>query len=222
MTDPKAKSTLQKAEERLSSLASTLTHSASSTASSLTSSAAKTASTIAGTSGSTHVFPAFDDLPHIPGQPQGCMWGYWDNGPIKDELGTLNLLTPMVVKQASAEIKTGEHVQLDWGLENVEFPSFGRRVFENKVIGKQETEEAGEDGKRKVVGGSCVFDNELHFNTQSGSQWDGHKHVSSGMRQAPYTVELTRAMLVWPPSEWHVLQRPLLRRSPGNTSERHA
>jgi len=109
------------------------------------------------------------------------MWGYWDNGPIKDEIGTLNLLTPMVVKQASAEIKTGEHVQLDWGLENVEFPSFGRRVFENKVMGKLETEEAGEDGdgKRKVVGGACVLDNELHFNTQSGSQWDGHKHVSS-------------------------------------------
>ena len=150
------------------------------------------------------------------------MWGYWDNGPIKDEIGTLNMLTPMVVKQASAEIKTGEHVQLDWGLENVEFPSFGRRVFENRVLGKLETEEDGEDGKKKVVGGACVLDNELHFNTQSGSQWDGHKHVSSGMRQAPYTVELTRAMLVWPPSEWHVLQRPLLRRSPGNTSERHA
>jgi len=90
----------------------------------------------------------------------------------------------MVVKQASAEIKTGEHVQLDWGLENVEFPSFGRRVFENKVIGKLETEEEGDDGKRKVVGGACVLDNELHFNTQSGSQWDGHKHVSSETAQS--------------------------------------
>jgi hypothetical protein len=191
--DAKPKTTLQKAEERLSSLASTLssaassattslTSSATSTASSLTSSAAKTASSIAGTSGSTHIFPAFDDLPKIPGQPQGCMWGYWDNGPIKDEIGTLNLLTPMVVRQASAEIRTGEHVQLDWGLENVEFPSFGRRKMENKVMGKLQTETV--DGEVRVTGGACVLDNEVHMNTQSGSQWDSHKHFAhqaSGM-----------------------------------------
>lgn len=163
MTDTKpAKSTLQKAEERLSSLASTLTHSASTRASALSQSAAKTVSTITGTSGATQVFPAFDDLPKIPGQPQGCMWGFWDKGPIKDEVGTLNLLTSMVVKQASAEIKTGEHVQLDWPLENVEFPGFGRKKFENKVMGKLDV-------------GFVAVDNEIHMNTQSGSQWDSHK-----------------------------------------------
>lgn len=90
------------------------------------------------------------------------MWGFWDNGPIKDEVGTLNLLTSTVVRQASAEIKTGEHVQLDWELHNVEFPGFGRMKFENKVMGKLDA-------------GFYAVDNEVHMNTQSGSQWDSHK-----------------------------------------------
>lgn len=175
-TKPPAKSTLQKAEERLVSIASSLTHSASSTASSLTNSASSTAAVITGTSGSTISFPAFDDLPKIPGQPQGCMWGFWDQGAKKDELGSLNNLTRMVVKQASSEIKTGEHVQLDWSLDNVQFPSFGRKEFGHNVIGFK-----GDDGKGD---GPWVLDDEIHINTQSGSQWDSLKHFAhqgSGM-----------------------------------------
>ena len=62
------KTTLQKAEERLSSIASTLM----------------------GTP--TPQFPAFNDLPKIPGQPQGCMWGFYDQKGKKDEIGCESLV----------------------------------------------------------------------------------------------------------------------------------
>lgn len=168
-------SALQQAEARLSSLASTLTSRVSSTASSLTDRAAHTAAVMTGTSGSTQVFPAFDDLPKIPNQPQGCMWGYWDHNGIKDEIGSLNMLTPMVVKQAASEVKLGEHVQLDWSLENVQYPGWNRLKLDHKVISMLQTEK-NEDGTMKVNGGAYVLDDEVHLNTQCGSQWDSLRH----------------------------------------------
>jgi len=105
------------------------------------------------------------------------MWGFWDRGAIKDEIGSLNTLTPMVVKQAAAEIKLGEHVQLDWGLENVENPGFGRMKLDHKVIGKLQTEDQ-DDGSVQVKGGAYVLDDEVHMNTQSGSQWDSLRHFA--------------------------------------------
>lgn len=33
-------------------------------------------------------FPDFDQLPSVPGQPQGCLWGFFDRGGKKDELGS--------------------------------------------------------------------------------------------------------------------------------------
>ncbi len=77
----------------------------------------------------------------------------------------MNLLTPAVVKEASREISTGEHVQLDWALENVQFGGFGRQEFDHKLI----------DLNASL--GFKAFDDEVHFNTQIGSQWDSLKHV---------------------------------------------
>lgn len=45
--------------------------------------------------------PSFDELPSFHGLP-GCAWSVWGKG---DELGTINLLTPEVVKEAAKEIK---------------------------------------------------------------------------------------------------------------------
>lgn len=113
--------------------------------------------------------PSFDQLPPVPGQPQGSLWGVFDKSGHKDEVGTLNLLTSAVVRQASQEIRTGEHVQLDWCLsENVEFPGFGRKKFEQKTL----------DAKAATKGAHIGFDDELSFNTQSGSQWDSLKHFA--------------------------------------------
>ncbi|KAI7089324.1 hypothetical protein KC356_g2534 [Hortaea werneckii] len=117
-------------------------------------------------------FPPFDQLPRVEGQPQGSLWNFFDRPNPgggeeivpKDELGTLNLLTPDLVRQASQEIQKGIHVQLDWGLENVQFPGFKRRKFAHRVV----------DLYAKV--GFVSLDDEVHFNTQSGSQWDSLKH----------------------------------------------
>lgn len=77
----------------------------------------------------------------------------------------LNLLTPELVKAASSEIQTGEHVQLDWPLHNVQFPGFGRKDFHQKKI------------DLKAIG-FVGMDDEVYINTQSGSQWDSLKHCA--------------------------------------------
>lgn len=110
---------------------------------------------------STVKFPSFDELPKVDGQPQGCLWSFFDKNGVKDQIGTLNILTPDVVRQASSEIKTGKHIQLDWCLENVTFPGFGRKKFEHKIVDK---------------GQFAALDDEVAFNTQCGSQWDSLKH----------------------------------------------
>lgn len=56
--------------------------------------------------------PNFDDLPKVDGMPQGCAWGVFDKDGEKDVFGTLNLLTPDVVKAAVAEVKEGVSVSL--------------------------------------------------------------------------------------------------------------
>ena len=114
----------------------------------------------------SYTFPGWDDLPHVPGAPQGCVWGFYDQGGRKDEIGAINLLTPEVVLAASREVQTGRSVQLDWPLHNLQFPGFGRKQFEHKLI------------DNTVSLGDCGFDDEIHINTQSGSQWDSLKHVS--------------------------------------------
>lgn len=135
-------------------------------------------------------FPDFDQLPSVPGQPQGCLWGFFDRGGEKDELGSefllgslsyrcdtntcvryyshtiaINLLNDETVKKAALEIQTGRHVQLDWPLNNVEFPGFGRIPMEHNV---KEMEKEG------FVG----LDDEIKINTQTSSQWDSLKHAS--------------------------------------------
>jgi hypothetical protein len=56
--------------------------------------------------------PNFDDLPPVEGMPQGCAWGVFDKNGNKDLLGTLNLLTPEVVKDAAAEVRQGLSISL--------------------------------------------------------------------------------------------------------------
>lgn len=136
-------------------------------------------------------FPEFDQLPSVLGQPQGCLWGFFDRGADKDELGSefshnrsvaiscllankqccysrviaINLLNADTVKKAALEIQTGRHVQLDWPMNNVEFPGFGRIPMEHNV---KEMEKEGFIG----------LDDEIKINTQTSSQWDSLKHVS--------------------------------------------
>jgi len=59
--------------------------------------------------------PDFDALPKVKDMPQGTAWGVFDKDGKKDVIGTLNLLTPDVVKEAAAEVKEGVSVSLKYG-----------------------------------------------------------------------------------------------------------
>ena len=102
--------------------------------------------------------PKFEDLPLDPSGPVGNAWGLF--GP-NDELGMLNLLTPKTVAAAAQEIKEGTRISLDWPLNQPSTPNFNRAIFQQKILSKAPR---------------VVNDDELTFNTQSSSQWDGFRH----------------------------------------------
>ena len=57
----------------------------------------------------TRTLPSFDELPQWKGF-SGCAWDVWGEN---DQLGTVNLLTPEVVKEAATEIKCVCSVDFD-------------------------------------------------------------------------------------------------------------
>ncbi|CAI4213492.1 unnamed protein product [Parascedosporium putredinis] len=111
--------------------------------------------------------PDYDDLPSVRGMPRGCAWGVFDKEGKKDLLGTLNLLTPEVVKSAAAEIKDGVSISLNLPinlLDSVPIP--GRKKSTHRVATLQEIGLSTGEG----------FDDELDFNTQCCTQWDSLVH----------------------------------------------
>lgn len=58
--------------------------------------------------------PDFDDLPEVKGMPKGCAWGVFDRDGEKDQVGTLNFLTPDVVRNAALEVKDGVSISLKY------------------------------------------------------------------------------------------------------------
>jgi hypothetical protein len=70
--------------------------------------------------------PDFDSLPPVEGMPQGCAWGIFDKNGKKDHLGCLNLLTPAVVAGAMGEAREGISVSLNWEMNAIPEPAFGR------------------------------------------------------------------------------------------------
>lgn len=54
--------------------------------------------------------PTFESLPLRSDDPKASAWGLWGD---HDELGTLNLLTSQVVKNAAELVQTGETVPLE-------------------------------------------------------------------------------------------------------------
>lgn len=56
--------------------------------------------------------PKYANLPPVPGMPPGCAWGIWDADGVKDQIGSLNLLTPENILKAKEEIQTGVSVSL--------------------------------------------------------------------------------------------------------------
>ncbi|PFH53528.1 hypothetical protein AMATHDRAFT_38738 [Amanita thiersii Skay4041] len=103
--------------------------------------------------------PKFDELPKYKNLP-GCAWEVWGS---EDHLGTINLLTDELVKQtAQEEIRLGKAVSLNWPLNFPSKPMFGRK---------------SPDVLMKLREPARVSrDDEIHINTQSGTQWDGLRH----------------------------------------------
>jgi hypothetical protein len=66
----------------------------------------------------TAPFPKFSELQLDPTHPPHSAWGLW--GP-KDELGTLNHLTPERTVEAAKLITTGTRVGLNWPLEQMDY-----------------------------------------------------------------------------------------------------
>ena len=89
---------------------------------------------------------------------QKTAWGLFDKDGVKDEIGTINLLTPEVVKHAVEEVRTGVSVSLNWGMEKIHEPGFGRAKLEHKFVNWREKE--GFD--------FYSYDDEITVNTQAG------------------------------------------------------
>ncbi|KAJ6441095.1 cyclase protein [Purpureocillium lavendulum] len=102
--------------------------------------------------------PPFDALPLRKDGPRGNAWGLFG---ADDECGMLNLLTPETTQAAAREITDGTRVSTDWPLNSMAQPCFGRRPLVHAL-------------KEKAP--RVVNDDELTFNTQSSSQWDGFRH----------------------------------------------
>ncbi|TCD71669.1 hypothetical protein EIP91_005435 [Steccherinum ochraceum] len=111
--------------------------------------------------------PSFDELPNFE-DFTGCAWGVWGKD---DELGTINLLTEEVVKEAAKEIKLGKSICLNWPLNFPAKPLFDRQA-------------AVHESWLKPSG--HVHDDSIQINTQSGSQWDGLKHFGLAKQKMFY------------------------------------
>ncbi len=105
----------------------------------------------------------------------GCAWGLFDKDGVKDELGTLNLLTPAVVMRAREEIQTGRSVALNWGLDRLSEEAFGRSTLKHEIV----------DWRTKEGFSFYCYDDEISFNTQVGSQWDGLRECGWSRLSSP-------------------------------------
>lgn len=97
----------------------------------------------------------------------GCAWGVFDKDGKKDVYGTLNFITPDVLKSAYTELKDGVSVSLNWPINAIAVP-MGRKHLVHKVMSFM-------DGPLGFVGHG--YDDEVEFNTQCSSQWDSLLHM---------------------------------------------
>ncbi|KAK9778288.1 hypothetical protein SCAR479_04690 [Seiridium cardinale] len=96
----------------------------------------------------------------------------------KDTLGCLNLLTQDTVKRTYAEARDGISISLNAPLDLLKIPGGPRVLTSHKVLSW------AEDISPSTCGHMKVLDDEVTFNTQSSSQWDGlchFAHQASGL-----------------------------------------
>jgi hypothetical protein len=79
------------------------------------------------------------------------------------QIGRINLLTPTRVSAAAKEIRTGDIVPLNLPLNVPNVPAFGREPFRHEI---------------KPLTSGIAYDDKYQLNTQSGTQWDGFRHIA--------------------------------------------
>ena len=102
--------------------------------------------------------PSYDGLPIHEGLPPRSGWGVFAD----QRRGALELIGPDEVAAGLNCARDGEVHRLDLDLAAIEPPLFGRAPLRHDVLGD--------------VSGS--HDDELAFNTQSSTQWDGFRHIA--------------------------------------------
>ncbi|KAL0250786.1 hypothetical protein I308_103002 [Cryptococcus tetragattii IND107] len=101
------------------------------------------------------VIPPFDSLPIAKSGPPYNAWGLYGS---EDELGRLHLITPEAVKRGRDTITEGISINLNLPMNF--FPAHpSRKHLEHKIVCSGHSN-----------------DDELSFNTQSSTQWDGFRH----------------------------------------------
>jgi kynurenine formamidase len=105
--------------------------------------------------------PSYDELPIRAGAPPGSAWGVFGD---RDELGTLNLLTPQRVREALGEAREGRVIPLNLPLNLPDPPRIPRTPHKHQVA---------------PMGGYDAFVDDTidGFNTQNSSQWDAIGHM---------------------------------------------
>lgn len=127
-------------------------------------------------------FPDYDNIPPVEGMPKGCAWNLFNKDGKKDLYGCLNKITPDAIREAVAEVKDAVSISLNWPLGALKVAGYGRKGVKHNVIDFQDV--------YKIHG----WDDELEFNTQCSSQWDGlchfyHQDLKCGYNGVRPTME---------------------------------
>lgn len=106
--------------------------------------------------------PGYDQLPVRAGAPAGAAWGVFGD---RDEVGTINLLTPECVVAAAGSIKSGRVFALNLPIDIPSPPLFTRQAHRHTV-------------KTFDPPAEFVLDDYIdNFYPQASSQWDALAHV---------------------------------------------
>jgi kynurenine formamidase len=103
--------------------------------------------------------PAYDELPIIEGLGLRHSWDVYGRD---DDLGSLNTLTPKVVREAAAEVRTGRSYGLNLPLDEPDPPFFGREAFRHEVF---------------ALARNSWDDKVDNLAMQGSTQWDGFRHI---------------------------------------------
>jgi kynurenine formamidase len=103
--------------------------------------------------------PSFDELPLIEGLGLRQSWDVYGRD---DDLGSLNTLTPEVVRGAVTEVRDGRSFGLNLPLTEPDPPFFTRKPLRHEVFALERNS----------------WDDKIdNFSLQGSTQWDGFRHV---------------------------------------------